>query len=896
MTFLIFVGLVVLFFVVFDSRKTIKYLRARIEDLEYGLSEVNSAVEKISAPVRNVEPVPGAEPLRRARPKRIPDSPRLTEEAEATASVEQAAEAPEHIEPVEEEAPASAGKRFEDLIGGKLPIWIGGIALVFAGFFLVRFSIEAGLFGPAARCATAALFGLLLIGAAEFGHRIPRLGRIFTDDLRIGHSVAGAGVAVLYATLYMASELYGLLGLTSALTGVIAITILAFLLSQKHGPPTAIMGLIGGLAAPYVAGVGPDSIAPLVIYLGIFTAGLFGLAIHRGWAWLALLATGGSVIWTTALLFMDISGDSSLVGIFIILLAIGGVLTLSRTDRIFGVPKVAMRSIPLAAGLVQLIILAPLIEYSPASWLFFAVLAIFAIALSWRDAEMTPAAAGALGLTLAMVAAAFSDHGPDQGDLLPAIGFAVLFGLAGHVFALREKDGSIWAFIGLAAPTGMLVVAAILGRLEWTNNGWGAACFLVGISTGIMAWRTRLQSGLIVLAVASALTAIFLTAALWLWTPERFAAIIIVLVAAGLAAWARYCNSKAVAGEAFAAAITGGVIAANSSSGLALTLFASLSGETGLYDYLPDPWLLLPELLIPCLALLALAYVFRGILERHLAAILAIVGLIGSGAFGYLLLKQILAIGSIEQFVQYGFAERAIFTHLFAAAGWLLLRRPWPGEWIFTVRMLGWTLAAIALFRFVYFDLLLLSPTNVRQMMGPAPFANLGTSHYGAVALWLWLFARTRAAQEGADQWIRSLEIGSMIATVAAVMVTVRQAVHGSIIALSTNVTSGPGGPVMSSGPGYTTTETYLYSASLLLLAIAWLARGIQTTNALLRIGGLLLLTLVTFKVFLIDAQLDGILRILSFLGLGFALIGIGWIYGKLMKRENPGATGNSGG
>ncbi|NRD88641.1 hypothetical protein C8024_02910 [Sphingopyxis sp. BSNA05] len=135
MTFLIFVGLVVLFFVVFDSRKTIKYLRARIEELEYGLSELNSAVEKISAPVRNAEPVPGAEPLRRARPKRVPDSPRLTEEAEATASVEQAAEVSEHFEPVEEEAPASAGKRFEDLIGGKLPIWIGGIALVFAGFF-----------------------------------------------------------------------------------------------------------------------------------------------------------------------------------------------------------------------------------------------------------------------------------------------------------------------------------------------------------------------------------------------------------------------------------------------------------------------------------------------------------------------------------------------------------------------------------------------------------------------------------------------------------------------------------------------------------------------------------------------------------------------------------------
>lgn len=116
---------------------------------------------------------------------------------------------------------------------------------------------------------------------------------------------------------------------------------------------------------------------------------------------------------------------------------------------------------------------------------------------------------------------------------------------------------------------------------------------------------------------------------------------------------------------------------------------------------------------------------------------------------------------------------------------------------------------------------------------------------------------------------VRPLDIASLLAAIAAVMVTVRQAVHGTDIAT----------------PPFTSTETYLYSAGLLVLAIAWLARGIQTTNALLRIAGLLLLTLVTFKVFLIDAaQLEGILRILSFLGLGIALIGIGWIYGKVMR------------
>jgi uncharacterized membrane protein len=62
--------------------------------------------------------------------------------------------------------------------------------------------------------------------------------------------------------------------------------------------------------------------------------------------------------------------------------------------------------------------------------------------------------------------------------------------------------------------------------------------------------------------------------------------------------------------------------------------------------------------------------------------------------------------------------------------------------------------------------------------------------------------------------------------------------------------------------------------------------------SRLLRISGLALLTAVTFKVFLIDAaSLTGVLRILSFLGLGIALIGIGWAYGRVMGTAKTGPT-----
>ena len=47
---------------------------------------------------------------------------------------------------------------------------------------------------------------------------------------------------------------------------------------------------------------------------------------------------------------------------------------------------------------------------------------------------------------------------------------------------------------------------------------------------------------------------------------------------------------------------------------------------------------------------------------------------------------------------------------------------------------------------------------------------------------------------------------------------------------------------------------------------------------------------------FLVDASaLEGVLRALSFLGLGVALIAIGWAYGRFLGRAKPPPTGFSG-
>jgi uncharacterized membrane protein len=85
--------------------------------------------------------------------------------------------------------------------------------------------------------------------------------------------------------------------------------------------------------------------------------------------------------------------------------------------------------------------------------------------------------------------------------------------------------------------------------------------------------------------------------------------------------------------------------------------------------------------------------------------------------------------------------------------------------------------------------------------------------------------------------------------------------------------------------------EFYGYSLAGLVVSIALLLAGVRLPDKALRLAGLLLLTATIVKVFLVDAsELEGVLRILSFLGLGVALIGIGRLYGPVLRAERGAA------
>jgi uncharacterized membrane protein len=80
--------------------------------------------------------------------------------------------------------------------------------------------------------------------------------------------------------------------------------------------------------------------------------------------------------------------------------------------------------------------------------------------------------------------------------------------------------------------------------------------------------------------------------------------------------------------------------------------------------------------------------------------------------------------------------------------------------------------------------------------------------------------------------------------------------------------------------------ETYTYSASWLAMGVALLVAGVWQKSQMLRIASAVLIAVAVAKVFIFDmSELEGMLRALSFIGLGAVLIGIGLFYQKLLTR-----------
>ncbi|HYI47821.1 MAG TPA: DUF2339 domain-containing protein [Allosphingosinicella sp.] len=825
-------------------------LRTRLIRLERRIDAIEGRAPPAEAPA--VVPRPPVQPAEPAAPGRI-----VTFEAEP--------------EPVfDEEAPARGpsetfGGLFERLVAGRLLIWLGGIALVLAAVFLIRYSIDIGLVTPAARMIGAGLFGLILVGAGEYARR----GRL-ADDPRIAQALAGAGIAVLYATFYGSYRLHALIDSQAASAAMLAVTGSALALSLRHGAPTAMMGLVGGFLTPLLVGDPEAGALPLLAYLALLDIALFTLAWRRGWTWLAAAAAMLSFVWTGFLIAQpDARDDALLSGGFVLLLALAASVLRPGAGR----QLVLLQ--PLAIGIVQLAFLVARTDLGAPAWGLFAGLAAASLALAAIRREFALAPPLALAFALVLLGAKAATG---QDDLVPmaAAGATALFGLGGLALALRKRD-TFWAGLACAGLAGPLLVVRALEPALLGRPAWGALAASLALGPAVLVWAARARASDkapadLLLLTAGGAAALLAGAAVWdLAAPDWVAAGWLgVALAAALAA--RRLGDLALGTVAALVAIVAVMRSLWMAPSLSIAAMESLAGRPALAADLPDAMTALTAFAMPALLLAAIRLALPPLPLGARRGLPLAAGLFALAAL-YLWFKQAFGLSGGADFVARGLLERTIVTQALFAAGWLLaagILRP-PRIEPELARLAGTLLTIVAAMRLVWFDIGLHNPLWTAQWVGTVPVINLLLPAFLLSAVWLYAARRRAAAASDSGPWLAAF----LLVLLAGIGLMVRQAFQGPIL----------------TGPNMPTAEAYGYSLAGLTVAIALILAGVRLPDKALRLAGLVLLTATIVKVFLIDASdLEGVLRILSFLVLGIALIGIGRLYGPVLRAEREQA------
>ena len=853
--FLILSGLIVALFVsVGDLKRRVDWLEAALaERKRYGPPLPDFRAERAAeAPA---EWAPREPPAAKPAPER---------EAGPESAPEPAAwpDAEPEPEPEETREPETLGGLFERLVAGNLLIWIGGVALAVAGILIIRFSV--GYFTPEVRMGAAALLGLIFIAGGEYA----RAGR-FADDPRIAQALVGAGLAVLYATAYGSHILYGLIGTATASAAMVAITAAALGLSLRHGAPTAIMGLIGGFLTPVLVGSEDSPAVRLLSYLALLDLAIFLIAWRRGWTWLAAAAVGLSFVWSAWVLGQP-PDDALAGGVFILLLAIAAATVRPGGGRELGLVQ------PLSIGIVQLAVLVGRTDLGLAAWALFGALSLASLALAAlrRELALAPPLAVLLALGL-LLSKAMTGTDP----LVPTVaaGITLLFGAGGLALVLWQRR-LVWTAIACAGFAGpeLIVRAARPELLD--RPTWGMLMLALALGPAALVWLDRERASPkppadLALLLAGMAVALLLGAAAWDLLPRELIAAGWLVAAIAVALAARRLDDLALATVAAGLAAVAVARVAWMVPELSEAAIMAMVGDEVLAPNLPSALSATRSLALPALLLAGLRLALPPLPLGARRALPAVAGLFAAAAL-YVWFKQAFGLADFEDFVARGLAERTIITQTLFLLGWMLaagIVRP-KGVEPDLVRLAGRWLTAFAAARLFWFEFVVHNPIWIDQRVGTLPVVNLILPAYLLSAVWLYLARRRTGGAAGSGFWL----VAFLAALIGGTMLLVRQGFQGPIL----------------TGDDLPIAEFYGYSLAGLLLSIALLVAGMRLPDKALRLAGLILLTATIVKVFLIDAsELEGIWRILSFLGLGVALIGIGRLYGPVLRAERGAAS-----
>jgi uncharacterized membrane protein len=885
------------------ARKTFNQaavLRARLDAIEaVGLQPRPGLQQRPAPPPLPARAKPEPAPTTRS-PDIAPEQPATVASVEtATPAAVDAPAAPEDVAAGATAAPRPlppAQPGFEERIGTRWVVWVGGLTLALGGFFMVRYSIEAGLLGPGVRTLLGGAFALALLAAGEWTRRKESVSAI--DALPIANIPAiltAAGTAVAFATVYAAYALYGFLVPATAfiLLGLVALGTLAAAL--LHGPALAGLGVAAAFATPILVSSEQPDFWALYIYLAIVTAAAFGLARIRLWRWLAVTTILFALLWT----FPCLECGPSMIGPHAFHVVTGFVLAalLVVCGFLFGPPADEGRIEPISSGSLAaylagatLIVLASF--HADAAMIVFTVLVAGSLLVAWR-AQAATGAVGAAAAFVFIVFAAWAVSGnPDMlvlpGGPLPGIGpvatdssvslhlitaaiFAIGFGAAGFLAQGRSVSAIIpvvWSAAAVFTPLALLI--ALYARIAHLDRSIPFAIVAVvlaaayGAATEILTKRDNRPGLPISIALFATGSLGALALALTFALEKGWLTIALALMSMGTA-W--ISMQRPIPFLRSLAAILAGIVVLR--IGYEPRIVGDAVGTTPIFN-----WLLLGY------GLPALSFWMASIFLRRRgddaplrtvesAAILFTVLLV------FLEISHAINDGDVYREIP-GLTETALHVCAALAMAIGLERlRIRTGSVIHNVAAILLTVFAglTAIFGLLFFD----NPAIWRIEISGA-FINPLLLGYALPAVLALLLSYAVAGRRTAA-YANTIAGAALVLALSYITLEIRRLYHGP--ALSSGATGGA--------------EQYTYSIAWLAFGVVLLGIGILFNSQRARLASAVVIALTILKAFLIDmSTLTGVYRALSFMCLGLVLVAIGWLYQRILfrRRSAPPSDG----
>ncbi len=902
-------------------------------------SPTEAATDSASQAIKSVHPAPPlTEAARDDKPARsstgLPEPPPrssgvpswTSQAATAASSRSGGTQSPPPPPPATGGQRGPSGPTLEERLGTRWTVWIGGLALALGALLLVRYAIEQGWFGPSMRIAMGLALAVALILAGEKLRRqekqetragapgansgiqdaenplIPDLSRPSIPAM-----LTSAGTIAAFGSIYAAHALYEFIGPALAFIALGATAVATMFAAALHGPMLAGLGLAGSLATPLFVASNNPTPWPVVLYLLVVAIATYVLARMRRWLWLALAAAIGAALWT--LLFLEQSygtqGNAfyhaALIHVLLqsamvlYVLAYEPYRDLRGDGSLATLPSLAATGVAIA-GLVALT--AGDVGNFSALWYVTAAALVAMLAACAMTIPCASIAIAAAGVTCAGAVAVWPALSHQLIHTNPVFTPAELIGKSAfNVFCLLAPLSLAGAALWRVAQGPQMPV-----RLTSLFAGTAAITPLVVI---IIAYA-KVTGGIVsttFAALAAALAVLFVIAAQVFRNGVSEHKPPAWDLALGI------CASAAIAALAlgFTFALDGGTLT------IALALAALGAAFVAVKLDIP--------LLRWCVAGLAVVLALRFLWEPRIAVTLSsrpvfnwlLAGYgIPAASFGLsawlmrrafgedkpvriaqamtILATALLVYFEIRHFIYAGdpFAPRSALIEqgllTIASLGFaiVLLRLDGGGAspvFRYASYLFGIASAAIAILGlgFAYNPLL--------QWRGAAisggAFFNVLLLAYLVPGLMALLLGRM--ADGVRPRWyVMGARVLAMALLFGYITLQVRRAFQGPIIGFSRYTSDG---------------EWYAYSAVWLVFGIILLAYGLWRKSVEIRIASAFFIVLSVVKVFLFDLSgLDGILRALSFIGLGGVLIGIGLVYQKwVFKRPAPGAAASTG-